>query len=152
MTGIIKNKFLKMKIILVVCTLTLMSSTSIFAAEHIQKDYTFNSSNFSSNDELIITFELSELIQTQISTEQGLFTILEIPNSGFVGQIGRPQLPMWTRLYAVPDTEISFEILESNILESRHVGAYSRRDAAGHLSRDFLLWVPASRVVHVMSR
>jgi hypothetical protein len=122
MTRLRNNSILKLKILLVVGILTLVGSTSIFAAEHIQEDNVFVSTTYVSNNELIIKFELSELIQTQISTEEGVFTILEIPNSGFVGEIGTPQLPMWTRLYAVPNTQVSVEILESHVLESRHVG------------------------------
>jgi len=122
MTRLRNNSILKLKILLVVGILTLVGSTSIFAAEHIQEDNVFVSNTYVSNNELIITFELSELIQTQISTEEGVFTILEIPNSGFIGEIGTPQLPMWTRLFAVPNTQVSVEILESHILESRHVG------------------------------
>ncbi|MCK4415883.1 MAG: hypothetical protein KAU84_01900, partial [Thermoplasmatales archaeon] len=122
MTRLRNNSILKLKILLVVGILTLVGSTSIFAAEHIQEDDVFVSNTYVSNSELIITFELSELIQTQISTEEGVFTILKIPDSGFIGEIGTPQLPMWTRLYAVPNTQVTLEILESHILESRHVG------------------------------
>jgi len=121
MTRLRNYSILKLKILLVVGILTLVGSTSIFAAEHIQEDDDFVSGTYISNDELIITFELSELIQTQISTEEGVFTILKIPDSGFIGEIGTPQLPMWTRLYAVPNTQVSLEILESHVLESRHV-------------------------------
>jgi hypothetical protein len=113
------NGFLKLKILLIISILTLVGSTSIFTAEIIQDDnFTYNNDN-----EQIITFELPELIQSQISTEEGVFTILKLHNSGFLGEIGTPQLPVWTRLFAVPNTQVSIEILEANVLESRHVGS-----------------------------
>jgi len=74
-----------------------------------------------SENELIITFELSELIQTQIMTEKGEFTMIEIPGAGFIGAIGSPQLPAITQLYAVPTDQISLEIVDTHIMESRHI-------------------------------
>ncbi len=122
MIGLKNISIFKLKILFIVGVLTFTSSTSIFSAEHIQEENAFLSSINEGNNELIITFELPELVQTQISTEQGVFTILNIPNSGFIGEMGKPQLPMWTRLYAVPNNQFSLEILESNILETRNVG------------------------------
>ena len=122
MIGLKNISIFKLKTLFIVGVLTFTSSTSIFSAEHIQEDSAFLSSINEGNNELIITFELPELVQTQISTEQGVFTILNIPNSGFIGEMGKPQLPMWTRLYAVPNNQFSLEILESNILETRNVG------------------------------
>ena len=74
-----------------------------------------------SENELIITFELSELIQTQIMTEKGEFTMIEIPGAGFIGAIGSPQLPAITQLYAVPTDQLSLEIVDTHIMESRHI-------------------------------
>ena len=85
-------------------------------------DKTSDSYEFSNKNEIIISYEMPDLIQTQINTELGIFTCLEIPGSGFIGEIGKPQLPYVTRLYAIPTTHVSFEILESHIAESRQVG------------------------------
>jgi len=116
------NIFFRLKIFIIIGTLTLFSFAPIFSADNLQEDYTTSQSKFLGNNELIITYQLPDLIQNEISTEEGVFTLLEIPNSGFTGEIGCPQIPMQTRLYAVPDSEVSLKILESNILESKNIG------------------------------
>jgi len=73
-------------------------------------------------NEIIISYEMQDLMQMQVTTEQGIFTRLEIPGSGFLGELGKPQLPCINNLYAVPTTEVSLEIVEANIAESRNVG------------------------------
>lgn len=74
-----------------------------------------------SENELIISFDLSEVIQTQIMTEKGEFTLLEVTGAGFIGAIGSPQLPAITQLYAVPTDQFSLEIIGTHIMESRHI-------------------------------
>jgi len=116
-----KNIF-RLKIFLIVSVLALVSFSPTFSAEEFKDYFKLVNGKFISGKELIISYELSEIIQSQISTDKGIFTLLEIPNSGYVGDIGRPQLPMQTRLYAVPDTQVSMKILDSNVLEYKDVG------------------------------
>ena len=116
----------KEQILIIVGMLVMISLLPIIEADDQTKqnneNNTFTSCVYPNESELIITFELSELIQTQITTEQGEFTKIEIPGSGFIGEIGSPQLPMWTRSYAVPTDQISFEILHIHIMEKRQIG------------------------------
>ncbi|MFO7678344.1 MAG: C25 family cysteine peptidase [Thermoplasmatota archaeon] len=69
------------------------------------------------DNEFTIHFELSEVIQTTIANEQGTFTLLDIPGSGFTGEIGSPQLPALTRIYAIPTDDFSFQIIGSQLKE-----------------------------------
>jgi len=117
-----KKSFLRLKVLIIFSILTFVSFSPIFSGEKILDNYTLINGEISNDNEMIIYYQLSELIQTQISTDKGIFTILEIPNSGYIGEIGRPQLPMQTRLYAVPDTQVSLKILNITVLESRDVG------------------------------
>jgi hypothetical protein len=82
---------------------------------------TITSYVYLNDHELVITFHLPELLQREVSTERGDFTVLEIPDAGFTGAIGGPQLPALTQLYAVPTTDLSMEILASHLQETRHI-------------------------------
>jgi len=73
-------------------------------------------------NEIIISYEMHDLMQTQITNEHGIFTRVEIPSSGFTSEIGKPQLPSVNLMYAVPTTLVSLEILEAHIAESYPVG------------------------------
>jgi Peptidase family C25/Propeptide_C25 len=115
----------KERIVIVIGMLILVSFLPITKANVQINQYTehnnFTSYEYPSENELIITFHLSELIQQQVTTEKGDFTQLQISDSGFVGAIGSPQLPAVTRLYATPTLHVSFEILESHLKETRHI-------------------------------
>ena len=74
-----------------------------------------------SENELVINFELPDLDQTLVQTEQGEFTLIEVPGAGFFGAIGSPQLPAVTQLYAIADEEISAELLDSHIFKTEHI-------------------------------
>ena len=119
-----KNSILKLKIFLLVSALTLTASTPLainIPAEQIREDSAFVSSTYVSENELVITFKTPEITQTQITTDNGVFSLFT-PSSGFIGALGKPQIPMWTQLYAVPSTQISVEILDAHIVDSYHVG------------------------------
>jgi hypothetical protein len=78
--------------------------------------------DYSNDQELLITFQLSEVIQEEILTPAGLFTKLEVPTLGFIGDIGSPQLPALTRMYAVPTHDLSLTIIAADPRETREVG------------------------------
>ena len=115
----------KRQILMIVGMLVMISLLPIIEAEDqpikTNENNLLTSYEYLSENELIITFELSELIQTQISTEKGEFTKLEIPDSGFIGEIGSPQLPAITRIYAVPTDQISLEVVDTSIMEYRNI-------------------------------
>ncbi len=77
--------------------------------------------NYVNDNELLISFNLQDLIQNQIKTDQGIFTIFKIPNAGFSGSIGRPQLPIVSCLYAVPTLDLSFKIIDAHVVETSFI-------------------------------
>jgi hypothetical protein len=74
---------------------------------------------YTSENELLVTFHLPEFSETQINTEQGAFIQLEIPNAGFIGTIGTPQLPAVSKLIAVSTDHCSWEVTQAQIREIR---------------------------------
>jgi hypothetical protein len=78
--------------------------------------------HYLNDNELLITFHLPELIETPIKTDIGTFLQFEIPNSGFIGDIGSPQLPAVTKIVAIPTQQYSFEIVEEHLLDTRSIG------------------------------
>ena len=78
--------------------------------------------NYVSDNELIISFTLQDVIQDQITSEDGQFTTFHIPNTGFIGNLGKPQLPLITKMIAVPTKDVTINILNSQIDESKQVG------------------------------
>ncbi len=77
---------------------------------------------FTKENEIIISYKMHDLMQTQITNEHGIFTRVDILGSGFTGEPGKPQLPCINLMYAVPTTLVSLEILEAHIAESHPVG------------------------------
>ena len=75
-----------------------------------------------SGQDLLITFQVPEVIQEEILTPAGLFTKLDVQPLGFIGDIGSPQLPALTRMYAVPTHDLSLTILAADLRETRDVG------------------------------
>jgi len=78
--------------------------------------------NYVSDHELLISFEMQDLLQDRVMTEYGVFTTFKIPGAGFIGDLGRPQLPLATRLIAVPTMDVSLNIVDAHISESSWVG------------------------------
>ena len=77
---------------------------------------------YKSENELSISFNMQNLLQDRLTTEYGVFSTISIPQSGFIGNIGKPQLPVVTRLIAVPTLDLSMNIVESQISLSSLVG------------------------------
>ena len=69
--------------------------------------------DYISNNELEITFNLKDLEQNEIYIENELFTNFQIKNSGFLGALGRPQLPIISKLIAVPTNEVTIDVINS---------------------------------------
>jgi hypothetical protein len=116
-----------MKIITIVGILVVVAFLPMSQADVQIKTNTSTTNNsmlsyeyFDSN-EIIIHFELSELIQTEIKNEYGEFTLLDMPGYGFTGDIGSPQLPALTQIYAIPTDKMSFQIIDMQIQEIRHI-------------------------------
>jgi hypothetical protein len=78
--------------------------------------------NYESDHEISISFEIQDyLLQDQVMTEQGVFTTFKIPNAGFIGNLGRPQLPVVTQIIAVPTLDVSLNIIDAQIAETSWV-------------------------------
>ena len=96
-----------------------------------------------SDNEMIFTYDLSGLTESQISTDLGVFTLLQIQGSGFIGELGKPQLPVVTYLYAIPTMEFSVEIVETTVAEIRDIGRifpaqYPQMDHASSDNQEFV--------------
>ena len=68
--------------------------------------------SYTSDENIQISFNLKDLSENTINTDLGEFTIFEIPNSGFIGNLGKPSLPVKTYLFAVPTLDVSFSIVD----------------------------------------
>ncbi|MEW5937000.1 MAG: C25 family peptidase propeptide domain-containing protein, partial [Candidatus Thermoplasmatota archaeon] len=89
--------------------------------------------DFSGDEHTILTFETGNVIENTMDTEEGTFTLLTIPNMGYTGEIGKPQLPHTSCFVAVPNTHIRIEILSQNCYE-RDVGRiYPAQELEGDL-------------------
>jgi hypothetical protein len=74
---------------------------------------------YSDENELDITFHLSELQEHQVITEMGNFIQFKIQNAGFFGEIGSPELPVVTKTVAVSTLQCSLEIITTHVQETR---------------------------------
>jgi hypothetical protein len=76
--------------------------------------------NYKMQNIIEVTFNLQDLIKDQIITEYGEFMLFDIPNSGFIGNQGKPILPVVTRYIAVPTLDISLDIIniQNHIMDS----------------------------------
>lgn len=113
------------KVVIIIGILLIASFLPIIRADNLPNQYTEPkngaSYEYSTENDIIITYQLSELVQQQVTTEIGDFTTLEIPNEGFVGTIGAPQLPAVTQFYAIPTLQFSVQMLETHLMETRHI-------------------------------
>jgi hypothetical protein len=77
--------------------------------------------HYINDHELLITFHLPELSETHIKTDIGSFLQFEIPNAGFIGNIGAPQLPAVTKIVAVSTQQYSVEVINAHLKETRSI-------------------------------
>jgi len=75
-----------------------------------------------SDHEIHISFEMQDLLQEELTNDYGTFTIMSIPNTGFIGNLGKPQLPVVTCVLAVPTTIVSSNVVIEVIDETISVG------------------------------
>ena len=71
--------------------------------------------DYISDNEIIIYFDMQDLVQYQIDTEFGVFSNFVIPNSGFLGVSGKPKLPVVSSIFAVPYLDVSLEVLDAKV-------------------------------------
>ncbi|KYK20179.1 hypothetical protein AYK24_04070 [Thermoplasmatales archaeon SG8-52-4] len=74
------------------------------------------------NEEIQINFNLKGLSEEKINTKLGDFTVFNIPNSGFIGNLGKPLLPVKTFLFAVPTLDVSLDVINYHIERTDIVG------------------------------
>ena len=78
--------------ILMLFLLILIPLTGSRAPQVTPQDYT----------SIDLNFDVPNLVYGTISTPQGEFATIEIPNEGFTTTIGEPQLPVMTRMVEIP--------------------------------------------------
>ena len=89
-------------------TLVLADTNSIKTNSEEMFDF-----NYVNENELIITYNLQDLQQNQIIVDNEIYTNFQIKNTGFLGNIGKPQLPIISKIIAVPRTDVSIEIINT---------------------------------------
>jgi hypothetical protein len=108
-----------MQIISVAALLLITAAAPLLSADvHQQADQKQNrmlTYDYTEANEPVITFHLGELLTQQVTTDQGVFTEFQIPDAGFIGDLGRPELPAVTKLLAVPTTSCTFEIIDAHV-------------------------------------
>lgn len=114
-----------LKIIVIVGILIISMGLPIIKADvHSQPENAQNdmlSYKYFNGNELGITFHLSQLLENQVMTEEGNFIQFNIPNSGFFGEIGSPQLPVVTKIVAMSTPQCSLEIINAHVQETKHI-------------------------------
>lgn len=110
-------------------TITTMSQpTPNFIDNNIGIDHRWINSQSSASqlsmdsNNLFITYELPELHQTVISTSNGEFTQLTIPNTSYTNEPGKPQIPVYQLLLAVPTTQVSISVKAKHSLGTKTIG------------------------------
>ena len=118
-----RNNFLKLMIFLVVGAFILTASTPL--ASNVSIKHISEQSNVvllpSSENEYVFTFNAPEITQTVVTTDYGVFSLFT-QSSGFIGELGKPQLPRWNRLYSVPSDQVTLEVVDAHVVDSFDVG------------------------------
>lgn len=74
------------------------------------------------SNNLFITYELPDLHQSVISTPNGEFTQLTIPNTSYTNEPGKPQIPVYQVRLAVPSTQVSISVTAKHSLDTKNIG------------------------------
>lgn len=109
-------------VLIIVGMLSFVSFLPMMQADESQSISNNNvvfSHQYAGSDELIIHFQSPEIIETTIQNEYGTFTLFSVEGYGFTGDIGGPQVPALTQIYAVPTTTVSVEIIDVQLKEIR---------------------------------
>ena len=67
---------------------------------------------------LEVTFNLISLDIEEIFTDGGAYNRISINDAAYTDEVGRPMMPVVSRLFAMPDAEIDIEIIDT---EYRHI-------------------------------
>ena len=120
----VKKKKLTILITLLIFALFLLPSPITTTGSKIESSQNNDMISFSyeNENELVVKFETENLIQEVFSNDHGDFTTLLIPNNGFLGDVGKPQLPVVSTIVAVPTTDVIINIVQTTIDESIDVG------------------------------
>lgn len=111
-------------IIIIVGMLSIVSFLPMMQADVQQtnsSEHLIFSHQYVGSDELVIHFESPEIFETTITNEYGTFSLFTIDGYGFTGDIGGPQVPALTQIYAVPTDVLSFEIIDASLKEIRDI-------------------------------
>jgi len=107
-------------IILTISFLFIFSALQGFAGQAepqsdqvITSDKTAFSVDQSNQEYTVLTFTTAAPNVQTIETEQGTFKLLSIPDTGYTSEVGSPQLPYLSTMLAVPDTQVTIEIISS---------------------------------------
>jgi hypothetical protein len=119
----VKNKrkiVLKTFLVFVIATLFIFPGATIGALSinTAEEKLELVSHEYVNDNELLVSLNLKDLLIDQIEMENGLFTTFNIPNNGFSGVYGKPQLPVISCLFAVPTEELSLTVINANIDET----------------------------------
>ncbi len=69
--------------------------------------------------EVRLRINISDIIQTQVKTERGMFTELTLPEYSYSDEVGRPQLPMIREYIEIPqDADVR---VEARVIASRRI-------------------------------
>lgn len=67
---------------------------------------------------MVLDLEAKNLCESNVVTEEGIFTLLTVPGMGYTTEVGSPKLPCMSLMMAVPNTILTFEILYDNYYET----------------------------------
>ncbi len=73
-------------------------------------------------NKLTITLNFQQCHELQIKNEHGVFTSLTLDHCGYTTTVGKPQLPIFRKLIAVPNVNAVMELVSTNISETKNVG------------------------------
>jgi hypothetical protein len=108
------------KTLLTILLFTLVTSLAFASSSQIALDKAETNFKITENSyySLDVTFEFSEIVTLDVSSEKGDFTELQIPSGYSIGDIGSPKLPAIKKLIEIPfGAEVTVEILDYTIRE-----------------------------------
>ncbi len=108
-----KQNILKIFLALGIALIFVLPTTSISTNLKLKSEKMIDF-NYSNEDELIITFNLQNLQQDQINIENNVYTTYQINDAGFLGNLGKPQLPVISKIIAVPTTDVDLQVIDTS--------------------------------------
>ncbi|MDD3051644.1 MAG: C25 family peptidase propeptide domain-containing protein, partial [Candidatus Cloacimonetes bacterium] len=104
-----KNKFY---LIMLLCFAALLAaSQNINLAETVQTTDLLRSDDYSTE----MVFKISELINNEVKTKEGVFNLLSITNYALTNRYGEAALPMQRKIIQVPfGAEVNWQIISQD--------------------------------------